>query len=328
MAVESALEIEDLTVHFGSRTVLDQVSVAFPAGQFIAIVGPNGAGKTTLLRAILNMVDYRGEIRVDGIASAHRRNVIGYVPQRHNIDWEFPLNVSTMVATGLVRGRRPWHRTTAEQWRQVGAALDQVGMKALHDRPIAALSGGQRQRVLLARALVKQPRVLLLDEPNTGLDMPGEAAMLQTCRNLVKEGTTVIMTTHELGSAMDGCDWMLILKQSVQAFGRPADLKDPQVWMQAFAVPEDHHLLRTVGAVPTASVMQQQPPDYNPPTASVSGHAASIAAGHQGGQHPGQPSHQTAGCPGYGTPDQDRNAHSASAGRAGSGGFAGKEGTW
>ncbi|MBN9645002.1 anchored repeat-type ABC transporter ATP-binding subunit [Corynebacterium mendelii] len=251
--VPPAITVTGLHVVLGHRKVLDNINLTIKRGSFTGILGPNGAGKTTLLRSIIGTTPVTGKVAVDGAVGAKRAARIGYVPQRHNIDWNYPIDVATAVFTGRTGGMG-WRLFAGKgDWAAVGTALDKVGISHLANRPIGQLSGGQRQRVLLARALAKNPSVLLLDEPCTGLDMPGEHELLLTCRSLAEHGTTVVMTTHDIGGATDICDRLVLINRSLRAHARPAELMYPEIWMDTFGIGPDHHLLRTAGVVATGA---------------------------------------------------------------------------
>ena len=251
-----ALAVEQLSVDLAGRRVLDDVSVTVARGELVGLLGPNGAGKTTLLRSVLGLQQtVHGRVVVDGRpvtagSAARRRNGIGYVPQRHEFAWDFPISVVDTVMTGLSGALGFFRRPGAREWRTVTDALRRVGMAELAERPIGQLSGGQRQRVLVARALVLEPALLLLDEPFTGLDMPAQDTLSELFADLAGEGRAVVMTTHDLVSALDGCDRIVLLNRTVIASGTPAALAhDGDAWRATFGVAEDSALLRVVRAI-------------------------------------------------------------------------------
>ncbi|MDR1237892.1 MAG: anchored repeat-type ABC transporter ATP-binding subunit [Propionibacteriaceae bacterium] len=245
------LAVRDVSVALGGRLVLTNVDFNVDRGELVGLIGPNGAGKTTLLRTVLGLLTpASGQVRVAGKASKPGRTPIGYVPQRHEFAFDFPISVANAVATGLTGKLGLFRRLDAAAWDSVADALDRVRMTELADRPIGQISGGQRQRVLVARALALQPTVLLLDEPFTGLDMPTQELLSALFAELASEGRAVLLTTHDIPSALYTCDRIALLNRSVIAADTPARLAaDPALWMAAFGVGPDSALLRILKAV-------------------------------------------------------------------------------
>ncbi len=246
----ATLLVEDVAVELGGRLVLTDTNLTVERGELVGLIGPNGAGKTTLLRTILGLLPpSRGRVLADGRATKPGRTPIGYVPQRHEFAWDFPISVANVVMTGLTGRLGMFRRPGHAEWEAVADALERVRMTELADRPVGQLSGGQRQRVLVARALAAQPSVLLLDEPFTGLDMPTQELLGELFADLAREGRAVLMTTHDLLSALDGCDRIALLNRTVIATGTPAQLAaDPSLWMTTFGVGADSALLRILKA--------------------------------------------------------------------------------
>lgn len=245
------LALDGVEVHLGGRRVLRDVHLGVARGDLVGLVGPNGAGKTTLLRTALGLLrPVRGRVLVDGAPVRPGRVAVGYVPQRHEFAWDFPVDVAGVVMTGLTARLGPLRRPGQEHWRRVAQALDRVRLHGLAERPVGQLSGGQRQRVLVARALVSDPTVLLLDEPFTGLDLPTQDLLAVVFRDLAHEGRAVLMTTHDLVGAVDVCDRLALLNRTVVAEGPADDLAhDPVPWCETFGVGPDSTLLRVLGAV-------------------------------------------------------------------------------
>ncbi|HET6298615.1 MAG TPA: anchored repeat-type ABC transporter ATP-binding subunit [Kribbella sp.] len=218
------------------------------ASEQVGLIGPNGAGKTTLLRSLLGLLPIRdGVISINGRTPAEARGSIGYVPQRHEFVWDYPVDVGTAVMTGRTH-RIGWLRRPGKADRAaVDEALERVDLTDLRRRPIGELSGGQRQRVLVARALALQPSLLLLDEPFTGLDVPTQEILTRLFRSLTKEGSAILMTTHDLPAAADTCSRLCLLNETVVADGPPEELRDPAVWLQAFGVARSEQLLHSLG---------------------------------------------------------------------------------
>jgi len=246
----SVLDVTDLSVHLGGRPALAGVSLSVDRGELVGLVGPNGAGKTTLLRSIMGLLRPRsGRVVVDGHAARPGRSQLGYVPQRHEFAWDFPISVENVVMTGRTGVQGLGRRPKEGDWTAVGEALDRVRMNDLRERPVGELSGGQRQRVLVARALALEPAVLLLDEPFTGLDMPTQELLSELFLSLARENRAVLMTTHDLAAAIYSCDRLALINRSIVAVGTPAELRDPKLWMDTFGVGENSPLLRILEAV-------------------------------------------------------------------------------
>ncbi|MEU4690186.1 anchored repeat-type ABC transporter ATP-binding subunit [Actinoplanes sp. NPDC023714] len=233
----AALRMTSVDADLGGRPVLRGVDLSLHAGEFAALLGPNGAGKTTLIRAALGLIP----LRAGGITCTGA----GYVPQRHEFSWDFPASVQDAVLSGLVRRIGLFRRPAVAHWRAVWDALDQVHLADLRKRPVGELSGGQRQRVLVARALVLQPSVLLLDEPFTGLDMPAQETLTALFTAIARD-RAVLMATHDLAAAAYTCDRLILLNRSVVAAGPFADLRDPEIWMRTFEVGPASHLLKSL----------------------------------------------------------------------------------
>jgi zinc transport system ATP-binding protein len=198
VSASAVVELERCTVRLGGHTVLDQVDLHVEAGDYLAVVGPNGGGKTTLLRALLGLVrPSAGTLRVLGGAPAGARGRVGYVPQFARFEREFPLRVRDAVRLGMA-GRTLFRRRHHENIAAEGA-LQRVGMAELAGAAIGQLSGGQLQRVLIARALVLQPRLLLLDEPTASLDAQGSEGFYRLLDEL-SQTCTVILVSHDIGS--------------------------------------------------------------------------------------------------------------------------------
>lgn len=229
--------------------MLREVRLHLDRGELVGLLGPNGAGKTTLLRAILALVRTSGgRVLVEGRTSRPGRSSIGYVPQRHEFGWDFPISVEQAVMSGRTGRIGLFRRPGVPDWRAVGEALDRVQLSALRGRPVAELSGGQRQRVLVARALALAPSILLLDEPFTGLDMPTQELLGELFQNLAKEDRALLMTTHDLVAAMQSCHRLVLLNGRIVADGRPEDLQDVNLWTRTFGMSETSPLLKLVRA--------------------------------------------------------------------------------
>jgi manganese/iron transport system ATP-binding protein len=248
--MSAILALENVSVQLGGRLVLRDADVRVDRGELVGLIGPNGAGKTTLLRVALGLLSpIGGHVTIEGRKAAPGRIPIGYVPQRHEFAWDFPVSVEHVVMTGLTGKLGVFRRPDVADWRAVDDGLERVRIGHLRERPVGELSGGERQRVAVARALALQPAVLLLDEPFTGLDMPTQELLSDLFGSLAREGRAVVMTTHDLAGAIYGCDRLALLNQTVIATGSPRELaRDPSVWMRTFGISERSPLLRILRA--------------------------------------------------------------------------------
>lgn len=242
------LHVESLAVSYGDHEALSDVSVSISRGEFVGLIGPNGAGKTTLLRTILGIVPPKsGAVSVAGETGRAAARRVGYVPQRHDFAWDYPVSIEQVVMTGLTPllgwGRRP----KQEHYEACYTALRHVDMLDLRERTIGELSGGQRQRVLIARALVRKPDLLLLDEPFTGLDQPTIDLLFDLFDNLAASGATLLMSTHDLAGARHRCPRLILVNKTVIADAPSAQLNDPEIWMKTYGVGPDSSLLAGVG---------------------------------------------------------------------------------
>ncbi len=213
-ALESqpAIAVRDLTVAYNDRPVIWDLDLDVPAGVLMAIVGPNGAGKTTLIKAMLDLVrPAAGQVEILGQPYRKSRDRVGYVPQRGSVDWDFPTNVLDVVQMGRY-GALGWIRRPGNRERELALeALDKVSMGEFADRQISQLSGGQQQRVFLARALVQNADVYLMDEPFQGVDATTERAIITLLKELRSEGKTVVCVHHDLQTVPDYFDWVALL---------------------------------------------------------------------------------------------------------------------
>lgn len=234
------IAVKDLSVSLSGRRVIDAANLSVHPGEFIGLLGPNGAGKTTLMRAILGLVPFTGTIDVG--------TSLGYVPQRHDVEWDFPISVSNAVLSGRT-GLVGWFRRPGRADKQAARrAIELTNLEEFAGRPIAQLSGGQRQRVLIARALACEPEVLLLDEPFTGLDAPNTEELLLLFDKLTADGTSVVMSTHNLSEAAHSCSRLVLFNRGIIADGPAETLRmTSQPWSDTFGVSASSPLLSAIG---------------------------------------------------------------------------------
>jgi manganese/zinc/iron transport system ATP- binding protein len=223
--VTPALELHDLTVSYAKKPVLYGVDVQVPQGALVGIIGPNGAGKSTMIRAIMGLTPASsGWVQIFGESFEKNRHRVGYVPQREQVDWDFPVNVMDVVLMGRY-GRRGWLRRVMKEDKKIAEeSLDKVGMLPFRNRQIANLSGGQQQRVFLARALAQQSDLYLMDEPFAGVDATTERAIVTLLQDLQSQGKTILVVHHDLTTAKEYFDHLLLLNMRLVAFGKTEDV--------------------------------------------------------------------------------------------------------
>ncbi len=240
-ALPTALETHNLTVRFGDFLALDGVSFTLPESAFLALIGPNGAGKSTLIHALLGLVaPSSGTVRVLGQQPGQFPQHIGYVPQIKTFDRSFPALALELVLTGVLRGWvgriKPEHKALALE------ALERVGAEQLAARAVGRLSGGELQRVYLARALVRKPKLILLDEPATGIDVIGEKDMYSLLeRYRAESGATLAMITHDLDVARYHASHVAILNRKLFGFGDPKTVMNDDCLARAYGHAHHHH---------------------------------------------------------------------------------------
>lgn len=215
-----AVEVHDLTVAYHRRPVLWDIDLHLPVGKLIAVIGPNGAGKSTLLKAILGLVPIAsGRVELFGRSLRDARSLIGYVPQRESVDWDFPVSAFDVVLMGRYGRLGFMRRPGPQDLAAAMSALQQVGLADLADRQISQLSGGQQQRVFLARALAQDASLYFMDEPFAGVDAATERAVVELLRALRERGKTVIAVHHDLQTVTEYFDHAVMLNLRLVAAG-------------------------------------------------------------------------------------------------------------
>ncbi|WP_339248910.1 manganese ABC transporter ATP-binding protein MntB [Bacillus sp. FSL M8-0054] len=217
------VELDNVTVAYHKKPVLQDISLQVPEGKLIGIIGPNGAGKSTLIKTILGLVPRAsGDISIYGKDYKDQRTRIGYVPQRGSVDWDFPTSALDVVLMGRYGRIGLLKRPKKADVEMAKAALTKVGMLDYAKRQISQLSGGQQQRVFLARALCQNADIYFMDEPFAGVDAATERAIMTLLAVLKEKGKTVLVVHHDLQTAEDYFDWILLLHLRKIAFG-PAE---------------------------------------------------------------------------------------------------------
>ncbi|MFQ1017248.1 manganese/iron ABC transporter ATP-binding protein [Gilliamella sp. BG7] len=232
------LKVDDITVTYNNgHTAIYDASFNLNGGTICALVGINGSGKSTLFKSIMGMVrPTRGRVTFNNLSvkQALKQNIIAYVPQTEEVDWDFPVLVSDVVMMGRYGHMSFLRIPSKEDKKQVDIALERVNMLDFKHRQIGELSGGQKKRVFLARALAQQGKVLLLDEPFTGVDVKTENAIIDLLKDLREEGHLILVSTHNLGSVPEFCDQVVLINQTVLAFGPTKTTFTPQNLMTTF----------------------------------------------------------------------------------------------
>lgn len=224
-AEEAPLQVRGVWAGYDSNVALEDVSFSLEKGSLVGLVGPNGSGKSTLLKVVLGLHrPWRGSVRLFGEAPAAGRRRLGYAPQSELVDWNFPVTVADVVAMGRIGRSAPWHRPGREDRRIVDKSLERLRLDSLAKRPIGELSGGEQRRMLIARALAREPEILLLDEPMAGLDAVSQHDVLHLFEELRDEGKSLLVATHDLSCVAGRFNLALLLNQRVVAYGPPSDI--------------------------------------------------------------------------------------------------------
>ncbi|APO72640.1 Mn/Fe ABC transporter ATP-binding protein (plasmid) [Rhizobium gallicum] len=243
----SGIAVKSATVTYrNGHTGLWDASFQIPMGTITALVGVNGSGKSTLFKSIMGFVRLaKGEIRVLGmsVGEALRKNLVAYVPQSEEVDWDFPVLVEDVVMMGRYGHMGMMRIPKAADHAAVSSALARVNMSDFRTRQIGELSGGQKKRVFLARALAQDGRVILLDEPFTGVDVKTEDQIIALLRELRDEGRVMLVSTHNLGSVPEFCDRTVLVKGTVLAHGTTAETFTQANLEKAFGGVLRHFLL-------------------------------------------------------------------------------------
>ena len=228
------LDVRQLSVRYNGRVALDDLTFHLHQGERVAVVGPNGAGKSTLFKVVSGVLTpTSGEVNIFG--SRPRGHVcIGYIPQRSQVDWNFPVSVADVVMMGRSAKLGPLNWPHKKDWEHVHRALETVELSNLASRQISQLSGGQQQRMFIARALAQEAELMLMDEPLTGLDTPAQEGLLNLLDTLRKQNVTVMVATHDLEQAERHFDRILLLNHRIIAFGPPNSVLQTNNLMQAY----------------------------------------------------------------------------------------------
>lgn len=225
----SPLSVKNLSMRYHHKPVLTDVSFSIPEGKSIAIIGPNGAGKSSLLKGIMNLTPIiEGEVKFFGDQLSKKNLAIAYVPQREEIDWDFPITVMDVVLMGRHGHLKFWQRPSSVDCQIATQALEDLKMLDFADRQISQLSGGQQQRVFLARALAQQAQLYLMDEPFAGVDVATEKAIIELFNQLNAKGKTIVCVHHDLNTVHEYFDYVVLINARLVAAGPVSEILTPE----------------------------------------------------------------------------------------------------
>jgi manganese/iron transport system ATP-binding protein len=228
------LDVQHIAVRYNGDAALDDITFHLHEGERIAVVGPNGAGKSTLFKVIAGVLPpSTGEVNIFG-SRPRGHSCIAYIPQRSQVDWNFPVSVADVVMMGRSAKLGPLNWPHRKDWEHVRHALETVQLSDLAARQIGQLSGGQQQRMFIARALAQEAELMLMDEPLTGLDTPSQEGLLDLLDTLRDQKVTVMVATHDLDQAARHFDRILLLKHRTVAFDVPQKVLHTDNLLQAY----------------------------------------------------------------------------------------------
>jgi ABC-type Mn2+/Zn2+ transport system ATPase subunit len=262
---EALIRLDRASFGYDSSTVLADVSLTVRPGEFTGVVGPSGSGKTTLLRLLLGTLRPTG-----GTVTGAGGTAVGYVPQVETVNWDFPVTVAECVLMARTGRRLPW-ATRAER-TELGEVLDRLGIGGLGGRHIRELSGGQQQRMFIARALLRRPRLLLLDEPTSGVDVRTRHEILHLLAELNESGLAVVLTTHDLNGLAVHLPRLVCLHGRVIAAGPPVEVLTPTVLEATYGAPME--VIQHAGGPVVVDRYAGHPHAWDPHPAPVVGERA------------------------------------------------------
>ena len=231
---QPVLDVTHLTVRYNGHPALDDITFHLHVGERAAIVGPNGAGKSTLIKTVAGVLQPQsGEVNIFG-SRPGRHVCIGYIPQRSQVDWDFPVSVADVVMMGRSAKLGPLNWPRKKDWEVVDHALETVELAGLSKRQISQLSGGQQQRMFIARAIAQEAELMLMDEPLTGLDAPSQEGILNLLDRLKREKVTVMVATHDLDQAASHFDRIMLLNHRIIAFDIPQNVLHTDNLLKAY----------------------------------------------------------------------------------------------
>lgn len=236
--MKTSLEVKNLTVSYSNKIALTDVNFSMESGKLIGIIGPNGSGKSTLMKAVLNLTAKdSGEVQINEKTLEEVRGNIAYIPQRSNIDWDFPILVRDTVLLGTYPKLGLFKRPKAKEKKIAEEALKKVGMEDFSDKQIGELSGGQQQRVFLARSLAQNADIFFMDEPFVGIDIHSEEIIINILKELRDQGKTLFVIHHDLTKVEDYFDELILVNKELVAAGAVSDVFTPELMERTFNAP-------------------------------------------------------------------------------------------
>ncbi len=233
-ANQPILDVSHLSMRYNGHVALENITFHLHEGERVAVVGPNGAGKSTLFKVVAGVLQpSAGDVKIFG-TRPNRHVCIGYIPQRSQVDWNFPVTVADVVMMGRSAKLGPLNWPHKRDWEFVHHALETVELRDLASRQISQLSGGQQQRMFIARALAQESELMLMDEPLNGLDSPAQEGILNLLDRLKQEKVTVMIATHDLEQAASHFDRIMLLNHRIVSFGEPARVLQTEKLLQAY----------------------------------------------------------------------------------------------
>jgi manganese transport system ATP-binding protein len=236
VVMNPALTVNSLFVSYHGNEAVKNVSFSIEQGKLVGIIGPNGAGKSTLLKALLNLIPKdQGDVQIYGKSFNELRKSVAYVPQRSNIDWDFPINVLDTVLLGTYPNLGLFKKPKKKEKEWALQCLQRVGMGDFSKRQIGELSGGQQQRVFLARALAQKSELFFLDEPFVGIDVSSEETIITILKELQNNGKTILVVHHDLSKVSDYFDQLILLNKELIGFGEIDEVLRADVLSKAYS---------------------------------------------------------------------------------------------
>ncbi len=233
--IPANIDLQDISVLYGSKPALDHITVSIPNGNQVAVVGPNGAGKSTLFKLLVGLVKpSSGKAQIHSRPLGGDLSCVAYVPQREEVDLRFPITVEEVIMMGRYMHYGPIKKPSKVDHTSVNTAMEQLGIQKLAKNSLNELSGGQLQRVFLARAIAQDPHILLMDEPFNGVDVSTQEATFEILTQLRNKKVTVMVSTHDLNMAATKFENIMLLNHRIIAFGSPEEVMTPQNLASAF----------------------------------------------------------------------------------------------